>query len=859
MLLQPRHLLLGALAGLLATSSCANLPAVATGACGNGVVEAPEDCDSFAPDAQSLCLPKGSSGECHFSCRAGADGFQPTCPPGWGCDAAGICRQPTGSYTPLPELNVGGAFSLLAGDFDGDGRSEVMGAEPLDLRGRTHLSFYYFDSSGALAETHTFPKLLASPSLVDLSGDGRTDVVFTTFSIGLLLGHQDRSLVPETMSSYHFPGAAVRFLVVNDTPIGSVSAVVSATAIGGVWGLYVPDESGVLQLRGGLPGPLDGLLWSPAGGDVIEDPVDSPCWELALATRGATSFSLVDACVRSAPGAPVAWRDQFIETTVALDPPAPIDAAPQIVDVDGDGHLDVLIGAAGAPYVAYGDGHRLRAAEPYQLAVADPDVVSPDIPMPLAAGDFTGDGIIDFVFPSYLLLSAPGTAGGPPTYIPDDANEGLPWTAARIADLNGDGHPDVVAASSLRLGIDYFNGTGRAHLHPFSLPTDRPVSDLAIGDYDGDLINDLAFVEVMASADQRDLVMVGFGAPAGPPAPPVPVARVRQIEQLSCLTENGLGNLLVASAVVENGSTDGVLAILTGSGDRLPFAPYQLVNLSAGRTVNVAAALSVVTGSFIDPGSGSGRADVLALTSNGDPNQHDFAFWILPAFGGAQNQALPLGGVLDARLQPGAIDGFFVKVNAAGTSGDLDADGRDEAIWAVPADQGATCGLQIVGVKSGPDGPAADVRAPLFLDQPCPGAQIAAVDADADGALDLAVLTGAPGTPGRTLQLLWNDGGGRFDAARRTLVSDPQDSPEQFTVLPATALRRPGIAYVTATSVVLREATGDARQLGAPQRLFSTQNGSGIVAADVNGDGVTDLAVAASGTLRLLRAELHVP
>jgi FG-GAP-like repeat/FG-GAP repeat len=843
------------LAGLAAVSGCAGLPAVATGACGNGVIEPPEDCDSFAPDAHSLCLSKGSPGECHFSCRAAADGFQPTCPAGWGCDSAGICREPTGSYTALPEVNVGRAFSLLAGDFDGDGRTDVVTAEPLDVRGGTRLSFHYFDANGALAESRDFPKLLASPSVVELSGDGRADLAFTTFSVGLLLGHADRSLVPETFSSYHFPGASVRFLVVNGSPIGDLSAVVSATAISGVWGLYLPDNTGILQFRGSLPAPMDDLLATAVGGDLIEDPLASPCWEVVLAARGATSFSVVDSCVRSAPNAPITWRDQFIETTVALDPPAPIDAAPQILDVNGDGHLDVLIGAAGGAYVAYGDGHGVRTAERYLLTLSNPDEVSPDIAMPLAAGDFSGDGLIDFVFPNYLLLSVPDAPGGPPRYVPDDFNDGLPWTVARIADLNGDGNPDVVAASALRLGMEFFNGTGNEHLHAFNIPTNRAVSDLAVGDLDGDLINDLAFVERMAADDRRDVVMAAFGAPAGPPAAAIPVARIRQIEDLNCLPEFGLGNLLVASTVAENGTTDGVLAILTGSGDRLPFAPYQLVNVSADGTVGLAAALGVATGNFL----GSGKTDVLALTSRGAPNQHDFAFWILPAFGGAQNQAFPVGGALDTRLQPAVIDGFFVKVNTAATSGDLDRDGRDEAVWALPADGGAGCGVVAVGVSATADGPTADVHAPIFIDQPCPGAQIATVDADRDGALDLALLTGAAGTPGRKLLLLWNDGHGHFAAQATTTVNDPLESPEQFTVLPPAASRPPAIAYVTANAVVVREPTADPRKLGPPQKLLSLESGSGIVAGDMNGDGVSDLAVASSGTLRVLRAELHVP
>jgi FG-GAP-like repeat len=841
-----------ALAALAALASCRDLPAVPRDTCGNGVVEAPEDCDTFAPSAGSVCLPRGAPGQCHLDCRRRADGSVPSCPTGWGCAVQGICRPPTGALTASVKSSLGGASSLLAGDFDGDGRADVVTLEPLDGRGRTRLRFHYFDETGALTETRSFAKLLASPVIADLSGDGRSDVAFTDFRVGLLVGQSDRSWVPETFSSYHFPDATVRMLGVYDDQIQDISAVVVLTTLAGVPGLYVPDEFGILRRRGELPGPIDALVGEPVTGDLIDDPIASPCRELVLAVRDATSFWMVDTCTRADVVAPIAFRDRFDAWEVPIDPPASIDAAPQITDMDGDGHLDVLLGAGGRVYVAYGDGAGLSAAIPYRLPLANPAMVSPDIPMPLAAGDFTGDGAVDFVFEDHLLISHPSGTGQLPTYLPDRANEGAPWTVARIADFNGNGKPDVVAASSGRLGIDFFNGTGTPQVPAFSLATRGPVRLLTVGDFDGDLIEDLAFVEAAPTESDPDDLLIAFGSTSGAPAPPAPVARIHHAEELSTVTENQIGNLLVASSETVAGAQSGVIAVLAGSGDRLPFAPYQLVSVSTDSSVFNSAALAMTYGGF----TAAGHGDVLVLSTDGDPNHHDWQFWLLPALQRSESAAMRIGtGQLDPRLRPAYVDAYHVVVNVTGAAGDLDGDGRDEAIWAMPADGNTRCGLAIVGVTAG-DVPRVVPGVTIFLDQPCSSPQVAVVDVDGDGALDIALLTGALDDLDRKLVVLWNDGAGGFTGARLASVSPIGDSPQQFTVLPASLDRRLGFAYVTDAAVALVTAAAERRQFDPPHALLPVRHGTGIVAADVNGDGVVDLAVAASDNLLVLEAQL---
>jgi hypothetical protein len=836
---------------LAMTARCADLPDIPAGICGNGVVEPPEDCDSFAFDAKALCRPKGSAGECHLDCRVRSDGTRPTCPDGWGCDADGLCRAPTDQFESPVEIKIGGASSLLTGDFDGDGRADILSREPLDAYGRAKFRFHYFDEKGALTETRILPKLLASPIIADLSGDGRSDVVFTDFRVGLTLGQADRGLVPETFGAYHVPGAKVRMVAVYDELINGDSALFAVTTLGGVPGYYLPSPNGVLVLRGPLPGPFEALVGAPVDGDVFDDWSDSPCREIIGAARGATAFTVVDVCSRSPKTGVVFWREPGVVTTIALVPPAPIDAAPLVADINVDGHPDVLLRAGGQVYVALSDGKHLSDAVPYRLLLANDDEISPDIPMPLAAGDFTGDGAPDFVFADRLLTSSLTPASALPRYQVDFLNLGAPWTEAKIADLNANGKLDVVAASSGRLGIDFFNGSGGQYLTDFSIPTHGPVAHLAVADLDGDLIDDLAFVETAPSADDRDAIMVSFGQLSGRPLAPVPVARVARSEELRAFSESGRGNLIVSSAETVDGAEGGALTLLAGSGDRMPYAPLGLSTISANGQLDNAVALGLSVGSL----TGTLHNDLVAFATN-DVNGRDWQVWMVRGLDSPASRPERLDWKLDPALQPAYIRGSAAALSWVGACGDVDGDGRDEALWAMSNGDLDHCALVLIGAMPGTT--TLTLRSTIKLDEPCAYGQLMLADADGDGRLDAALLTGSPGGAARKLLVLWNEGEGILSSSRVTQVSPSTDSPQAFAFVPAIAGRAATFAYVTDGAVALVDGSAR-REFAAPRVLGSIEHGTGITFADVNGDGARDLVLAASGNLLLMKAGLRKP
>lgn len=825
----------------LALAACVSLPKISSDECGNGVIEPPEDCDSFGHDAGAFCRPKGAVGECHLDCSATGAGHD-ACPAGWGCDRDGLCRRPTGELEAPREFDVGTAALLASGDFDGDGRGDVMSAEPPDPFGVTRIQFHYFDERGELTDTRLFPHLLFSPVLARMDGDAIDDVVFTEERVGLLLGRADRSWVPETFSSYRFPDTAIRTLAVRDAPVEQTNGFLVFVELDEVSGAYVPDPAngGQPRLLGALPGPVEQLAGDPVAGQVIEG---AACRQAIVAFEGESRFSMFDVCAPGPDGA-VLWRPEMLTQVVELDPPEPITRGPQVVDMNGDGHLDVIIGTAERTFVAQGDGQALATAVPYVLTPPGAEPL-PNVPMPLAVGDVTGDALVDFVFSGGVWLSAPSSLGQS-VYAAGAAGQPR-WTAAVIANLNSGSDRDLLVGSSERPGLTFFNGTGTSDLTFFSIPTSRPVQRLAVGDFDGDGIEDVAFTQDSRSEVTEVAVMVAFGAPFGPPLPAVAVARLPNVEQLMSLREGRLSHLLIASSEGTGPDRRGVLTVLTGNGERLPMALYELTTFAADSSINGSLALRAIGGAF----TSTARGDVLSVGASATLTDEGLDFWLLRQLGSSPGSPQRLAGALPADVHPfGSSAGSFT---LAAVAVDLDADGRDEAVLAAPAEDAEHCALLVLQVE--PE--RVIVRSDVRVAEPCARVEISPVHADADGHLDIAWLTGRADGSDRQLSIFWNDGAGALSAEQRSVVSDRAASPQAFALLPGNVARGAGLVYAAASGLERVAIAGDTRELGPAEPLSPLVGCTGLTATDVNGDGAIDLVAAARGNLHLFEASLE--
>jgi len=845
----------------LLLAACTDLPNIPSGECGNAVIESGEDCDTFAPLAHGVCRPPGSAGECHLDCRITNEGTRPACFPGWGCNADGICSPPSGGYETATHFDVGAVTSLSAADLDGDGRADLVSREPLDALQEARFSTHYFDASGSLAATRVFPKRIGAPVLRDISDDGLADFVFTKFpssasgdGVDVLRGRADRGFVPDTFGSYVAQGTKMRVVsVLERGRVGTNSGLVVIAEQLTNSNLYIPDVvKGKLALKAVVDGLVSNLAGDPVSGPIVEG-AGSPCAEIVLGFLGERSFPVFDMCGPPTTTGEPTWRAQANVQLVTLEPAAAIDHAPVIGDLNDDGHADVLIGAGGVVYAAYGDGKQLGTAKPFLLHNSNEVAIKPELPMPVAVGEFSGDSFPDFVFPTVILSSFGADASGLPIYNATQQSTGAPWTVARVADVNRDGFTDVVAASDSGFDIDFFNGTGGPLTAQSRIPTRGPVRQLVLGDFDGDLLSDVAFLEDVPNSGAGSSLAIAWGQSAGPPLGAQVVAQVDGAVQMCAFGDGAFSGLMVSASQQRTDGPNAVLTLLDGSTDRLPFAPLELVSFPQDNSLVSSAALALSVGEFAQ----HGRHDALVLGTK--DAQVDFTYWLLAGINDPRLSPLRLDIHPDPSLLPTFVlpSSMEKRLSVSGTAADLDRDGFDEALWAMPTNDQLGCGFEWFSLAA--DGVSLGKRGLVTLpSEPCADPELLAADVDGDGFVDVALFTGQVGIPGRLLHVLWNDGSGGFSASNSSLVNVSGDSPEAFSFLPRTALAVGAFAYVTSGALVLRRVNGDRQfdtlNLDEPPAL---SHGTGIVAADVDGDGVPDLAVADSGDLLLLKGQLQ--
>lgn len=174
-----------------------------------------------------------------------------------------------------------------------------------------------------------------------------------------------------------------------------------------------------------------------------------------------------------------------------------VDAAPVVVDLDGNGFPDLITVAGFGIHVAYGDGTSFGRTEKY----------APNFRYTaLTAGDFNGDGLPDLVVglpiansdASADILINNGNGFEPPRPI-----GALQPSRLATADLNADGRPDVIAIGGVRgdevvaLLSDGNGGFG----DPLYTGARTLGQALAVADFTGDGVPDLAVADPFSEAD----------------------------------------------------------------------------------------------------------------------------------------------------------------------------------------------------------------------------------------------------------------------------------------------------------------------------------------------------------------------
>jgi hypothetical protein len=171
---------------------------------------------------------------------------------------------------------------------------------------------------------------------------------------------------------------------------------------------------------------------------------------------------------------------------------------------------------------------------------------------------------------------------------------------------------------------------------------------------------------------------------------------------------------------------------------------------------------------------------------------------------------------------------------------DLDEDrNADEIVIVAPSWEEGQCIVNVTGIVGDP--PVLELRDTVSLEADCFESALELVDLDLDGARDIVLLAGGAGD--RRPFVLWNDGRGDFSAEDATTIASGGDGTTT-------------LAVVTEHSVRVVRPSGASRTFDDPGPIALLEHGTGIVATDLNSDGIVDLVVADSGTIVVLYAEL---
>lgn len=842
--------------------SCATLPDVPTNQCGNGVVEQGEDCDG-AVASGSRCRRLDEAASCHFDCEGAA------CPSGWVCGGDLICHEPSGTFAAEASTFDTSVGRIQLGDFDKDKRADIVAFSPPDPAGRSTPRLFFFDRIDRGPVTPTKSLVVRSttvtPNVTDMNGDGMADLAFSTLSgIDLMLGREDRTLSPIAFARFAFdPGSVSRIAVLHgvNNPFRQSPIVFAQTKmmsfIGGVEAANNGDLKFVATLN---RSPLD-LVGEIVTANIDEAPA-SPCDEILWVWKDTGAITSTEPCTATGD-----WRDTPDKPTPLLNLPGTehIAAGIHAADLNGDKHVDLIVPGTDHDYVAFGRGDGTFSSDPTlpaggsEMAVLQcEDETHGGMPYrcgtPLAVGGETtllkyplavfSDRIVRVssidVTPMFVALKgnvvAERTSGS--------------WSVARVADFNVNGYPDVVAASADGLDVDFFNGTPTILLNPSKIATEAGVGRITVGDYDGDLVPDLAFTEVGITKDGGDGVSIAYGRFMEPPDAPFRVGLFPHILQMSSakmLTTNTLDGI----GLVTTGQGEDI-SILEGEGDRQLLAPYGLSDAVMGKVIS---ALPVAL--TVDKFDADGKLDVAMVGADfteAGSTPSTFRFWSGSGSGNGGLNAPQIGDTIDAvRVIAPTDDLGNEALVSVLRSGDLDGDGVAEAVLLAATKGKLGASLVVAKAAAADKGPKLGVAWTGELGTadfpPIPGSDLAIVDLDGDGKLDVVTLTVGKNRDKSTLSVIWGTGKVSLDGTPTTIAL-PADAGvvRGFAPVKVGADATSSLAIVSSGGLYV--AKQNARAFSAT-RVGSDPGGVTVAAGDVDGDGIADLVVGDGKSVRI--------
>ena len=508
-----------------------------------------------------------------------------------------------------PDLYVGLANGgLFGGDqFDANRAYALMGNGDGTFRGAPFLPFTY-----------------TGTNLVDLNGDGKLDAVGVSSGPG--------TVAQAVFTSYLGNGQGG----FTAKSVLSVASLSFANAQGNPYSLTGIDSYGLADIDG--DGKADLVFLAPG-----------------LSVRPTNGFFTPGVLISKGDGTGNFATPTFLPSGHFV-PGTDIDANPSLsklhlLDVNGDGKADLVFNYTGEDYTVTPNVYYSGVA--VQLGNGDGSFQAPQM-LVLYSGssaatlgqtladviDLDGDGKPDLLIMqqtaqatgttpgAYTLQVALGNGDGTfraPTAVPlNDVMEGSLLFGAKypvvVADMNGDGVPDLVAlgsssAGNTQIAIALGNGDGTFKApNKFTYDFAYELEGLAVGDFNGDGKLDVAIAGYFGSADSG----ITFGNGDGSVS--VDAAGAAQFNELIYLPGGGAAVALDFNGDGKTDLLDGRTLLLNAA---QPAAAGVAVSASAG-SGTVSAGQSATTTLTVTPSGGLTGA--VALSCTGLPQGASCAF-----------------------------------------------------------------------------------------------------------------------------------------------------------------------------------------------------------------------------------------
>ncbi len=413
------------------------------------------------------------------------------------------------------------AFALA--DVNGDGNLDIVGAGEIGQGSAETVSVFLGNGDGTVQ-----PPLISSTSVhayaiaaADFNGDGRMDVAvagdlnYLHGSAQILLGNGDGTFTAGTPVGVPLDSLSISALDLNqdgkmDCVMGSSSLVVSAVYGTGDGSFAGPPTYGVAQSD-----YISAIAQADLNGDGLTDivTVNTTLSNVSVLLGTPSGFQLSGTfSVREEPnsiaiadfnndGIPdivnnstytagitllLGRGDGTFEPEIAFDQEGGASAL-AAGDVNGDGNQDVVAGVYNLVEVFLGSGTGSFVVKSYLPVVGTPDE--------LALVDFTGDGKLDLISFSYTnsytyLSFARGNGDGTFTFLNTIRELSTYGGLFTVADMNGDGIPDIIVVFDGVLKVLLGNGAGGfSAAYSTNVPE---YTSVAACDLNGDGIPDVA-------------------------------------------------------------------------------------------------------------------------------------------------------------------------------------------------------------------------------------------------------------------------------------------------------------------------------------------------------------------------------